>query len=86
MTRKSFSSPASVRTEPMWLRAAGIRTRFASYYQFLQPLGRKAKKPGYWLLVVVLRQLHTGERRNQTPIFYSSANLLFAPRQSILTC
>jgi hypothetical protein len=50
------------RTVTTWLRAVGICDDFASYYYFLQPLGRKAKTIGERLLMVLLLRRVTGDR------------------------
>ena len=50
------------RTVTTWLRAAGIGIRFANYYYFLQPLGRKAKVVAERLLALLLVRLQSGDR------------------------
>lgn len=50
------------RTVSTWFRAVGIGDDFASYYYFLQPLGRKAKTLGERLLTVLLLRRVAGDR------------------------
>ena len=50
------------RTVTSWLRAVGVSERFADYYYFLQPLGRKAKDVAERLLSLLLPQLVTNDR------------------------
>lgn len=50
------------RTVTAWLRAVGITDDFATYYYFLQPVGRKSKQLAERLLTMLLLKLHTGER------------------------
>jgi hypothetical protein len=50
------------RTVSSWLRAAGITDGYASYYYFLQPIGRKSKMIAQRLLVLLFVRLPLGER------------------------
>jgi hypothetical protein len=50
------------RTVTSWLRAAGITDTFASYYYFLQPVGRKAKQISERLWMLLLMRMVSGQR------------------------
>jgi hypothetical protein len=50
------------RTVTSWLRAVGVSERFADYYYFLQPLGRKARDLAERLFRLLLAQLVIDDR------------------------
>ncbi|MEQ9410422.1 MAG: transposase [Fuerstiella sp.] len=50
------------RTLTTWLRAVGIHSDSADYYDFLQPVGRKGKDLAERLFVVLLVRLNVGSR------------------------
>ena len=50
------------RTVSSWLRAAGIRSEYAGYYYFLQPLGRKTFQLSQRLFILLLQTLPLGDR------------------------